>query len=508
MKGIVYLIGAGPGNIGLMTVRGAELLKNAEVIVTDHLADERLLQWAPKTAECIYAGKTASHHTLKQHEINALLIEKAREGKRVVRLKGGDPFVFGRGGEEAAALHEAHIDFEIVPGISSAIAVPAYAGIPVTDRALASSFAVVTGHEDPSKTTSSIHWDTLSRAVDTLVFLMGIGNLPFITEQLMRNGKDGDTPAAFIRWGTRCDQKTVVTTVANAVADAKAHHIKPPAIFIVGSVVTRRQNLRWFDNRPLSGLTIGVTRAQSQASALVQELERLGAGCEEIPTITFDKPSDGYACLDKAIDVLAAYKWIVFTSVNGVDSFMKRLHKANKDSRALGKAKIAVIGPATAKALESYGITADIVPTSYRAESLVDALAPHIIPKTEVLLVRAEVARKIIPERLTAMGATVTVSPAYATRPAMETAQRLKHVLQEHRLQMITFTSSSTVTGLMTLIDGDRSLLDGITFACIGPITAQTCYDEGLHPVLVADTYTIPGLVNMITHRRHDFDEL
>lgn len=310
MKGIVYLIGAGPGNIGLMTVRGAELLKNAEVIVTDHLADERLLQWAPKTAECIYAGKTASHHTLKQHEINALLIEKAREGKRVVRLKGGDPFVFGRGGEEAAALHEAHIDFEIVPGISSAIAVPAYAGIPVTDRALASSFAVVTGHEDPSKTTSSIHWDTLSRAVDTLVFLMGIGNLPFITEQLMRNGKDGDTPAAFIRWGTRCDQKTVVTTVANAVADAKAHHIKPPAIFIVGSVVTRRQNLRWFDNRPLSGLTIGVTRAQSQASALVQELERLGAGCEEIPTITFDKPSDGYACLDKAIDVLAAYKWI------------------------------------------------------------------------------------------------------------------------------------------------------------------------------------------------------
>lgn len=502
MNGIVYLVGAGPGDIGLMTVRGAELLQKADVIVTDHLADERLLQWAPKTAERIYAGKTASHHTLKQHEINALLIEKAREGKRVVRLKGGDPFVFGRGGEEGAALHAAHIDFEIVPGISSAIAVPAYAGIPVTDRSLASSFAVVTGHEDPTKTTSSIHWDKLAGAVDTLVFLMGIGNLPFITKQLMKYGKDGHTPAAFIRWGTRCDQKTVTTTLKDAVSDAAMHHIKAPAIFIVGSVVTKRDELRWFDNRPLSGLTIGVTRAQSQASILIEKLERLGAGCEEIPTIAFDTPSDDYACLDKAIDAISQYEWLLFTSVNGVEAFMTRLRNAHKDSRALGSAKIAVIGPATAKALESYGIIADVIPTSYRAESLIDALSPFMKEGTKVLLVRAEVAREILPESLQAMGAAVTVAPAYATRPALETAEHLKKLLQEHRLDMITFTSSSTVTGLMDLLDGDRALLHGITFACIGPITAQTCLDEGLEPTIVADTYTIPGLVQKITHRR------
>lgn len=508
MNGIVYLVGAGPGDWRLLTLRGREVLEKADTVVSDHLADERLLDFVPPEAERIYVGKTAGHHTLKQEEINALLVQKAQEGKTVVRLKGGDPFVFGRGSEEGIALQAAGIPFEVVPGISSSIAVPAYAGIPVTDRGLASSFAVVTGHEDPAKQTSSIHWDKLATAVDTLVFVMGVHNLPYITSQLMRYGRSGNTPAALIRWGTRSDQTTLTTTLEQAADDAAAAGIKPPAIFIVGDVVTRRATLRWFERRPLTGLTIGITRTPAQAAPLMARLEELGARCLSIPTICITPPSDAYAVLDQAIDKIAAFSWIVFTSANGVDHFFSRLHAAKKDSRALGSAKIACIGPATAKALAAYGITADIVPDTYRAEALADSLCPQLTPRTSILLVRAEKARAVLPERLKAAGAAVTIAPAYETRPAQENSQRLTELLEAQELSLLTVTSSSTVTAALTLLGAKRSLLADTALACIGPITAATCQAQGLTPALTADAYTIDGLVEKIIDWRQQHHEI
>lgn len=307
MTGTVYLVGAGPGDYRLLTLRGKELLERAEVVVYDHLADDRLLRFAPADATYIYVGKEACRHTMKQPEINQLLVDEAKKGRTVVRLKGGDPFVFGRGGEEALLLEQNHVPFEIVPGITSAIAVPAYAGIPVTSRGEAVSFAVITGHEDPAKEKSAIHWDKLATAVDTLIFLMGVHNLPYITKQLIANGRPGNTPAALIRWGTKAEQETLVTTLENAAADVVRHGLKPPAIFLVGSVVNLRQHIQWFDNKPLFGTTILVTRTRPQASTLTNRLEELGAACLEIPTIAITEPSDGYASLDQAIDHLTTY---------------------------------------------------------------------------------------------------------------------------------------------------------------------------------------------------------
>lgn len=497
MTGTVYLVGAGPGNYKLLTLRGKELLERADVVVYDRLADKRLLSFAAN-AETIYAGKTAARHTLRQEEINALLIAAAGAGKTVVRLKGGDPFVFGRGGEEASALAAAKIPFEIVPGVSSAIAAPAYAGIPVTDRREASSFAVITGHEDPLKTTSSVHWDKLAGAVDTLIFLMGVHHLPHLTARLLACGKSPSTPAAFVRWGTRPNQEVLTTTLGTAAADAAKAGLKPPAVFVVGSVVGLRRHLAWYDTKPLFGKRIVVTRTQAQASALTAALEEMGACCLEVPTIRLTPPADAYAALDTAIDTLPAYEWIVFTSANGVHAFFDRLTASGKDSRALGQAKIAVIGSATDAALRPYGLRADIIPKNYHAEELAAALAPHISTTTRILLPRARKARSVLPDTLRALGAAVDVCEAYCAVPAEENKARLLQLLDDGAVDVITFTSSSTVTSLMTFLSGDKSRLAGVIFACIGPITAQTCAEYGLAPRIIADTYTIPGLAAKI----------
>lgn len=508
MTGTVYLVGAGPGDWRLLTLRGKELLERADTVVTDHLADDRLLAFAPQEAERIYVGKTAGHHTLPQKEINELLIAKAREGRTVVRLKGGDPFVFGRGGEEGAALSRAGIPFEVVPGISSAIAVPAYAGIPVTERGMASSFAVVTGHEDPKKNGLAIDWEKLATGTDTLVFVMGVRNLPYITARLITCGRSAETPAAIIRWGTRSDQTTIVTTLGSAAYEAARKGITPPAIFIVGDVVRCRSRLRWFENRPLSGLTIGITRTRSQASALSARLEEYGASCVEIPTIRLEDPSDHYAALDQAIYHLSSYNWLLFTSSNGVHRFFHRLREFKEDSRALGSIRLGVIGSATAEALGTYGLRADLIPPEYRAESLADSLIPLLSRPSKILLVRAEQARNVLPDRLRSAGARVTIAPAYQTLPDRETRDRLIPLLEEHALDLITCTSSSTVTSLLDLLGDHRSLLEGVSLACIGPVTAAACTREGLTPALTASTYTIEGLTQNILDWRRTHHEI
>jgi uroporphyrinogen III methyltransferase/synthase len=497
-QGIVYLVGAGPGDYKLISVRGLEYIQAADTIVYDRLADERLLGHARPDVELIYVGKASSDHTLRQEEINQLLVDKAREGKKVVRLKGGDPFVFGRGGEEALELVAAGLPFEVVPGITSVISVPAYAGIPVTHRGIATSFAVITGHEDPTKPESTIRWDKLAQGTDTLVFLMGVENLPHITAKLIEHGRSPTTPAAVIRWGTKPEQAVLVTTVGEAAADVARQGIKPPAIFLAGEVVTLRDKLAWFDSKPLFGKTVLVTRAREQASLLTERLEALGAKCIEAPAIKIVPPAS-YDGLDRGIAELASYQWLIFTSVNGVGYFYKRLHQAGKDSRALAGLKIAAIGSQTAARLREFGVLADVVPVEFRAEGIIAALANDMPLGTRVLLARAAVARDVLPEKLAEMGVEVTVAEAYRTESGDTDGTELMARLAAREIDMVTFTSSSTVTNLLSLLGpGAQAALAGVKVACIGPITADTCLEHGIKPDIIAEEFTIAGLVEAI----------
>jgi len=499
MAGMVYLVGAGPGDYQLISVKACEYLKSADTVVYDRLADERILSYAPKGAEFIYVGKASSQHTMKQDDINQLLVDKAKEGKVVVRLKGGDPFVFGRGGEEALLLYENKLPFEIVPGITSAISVPAYAGIPVTHRAVATSFAVITGHEDPTKGNSNMRWDKLSTAVDTLVFLMGVENLPHITAKLIENGRSADTPAAVIRWGTKPEQRVLVTTVGEAAEAVRKNNLKPPAIFIVGDVVNLREKLAWFDNRLLFGKTVLVTRAREQASKLTSRLEALGARCIEAPSIKMAAPADAYCGVDQAMDDLAGYDWLMFTSTNGVEHFFDRLFAKGFDTRRLGTAKIAAIGAATAQKLREYGIIADVVPVEFRAEGIIEAVKEQITAGMKILIPRAQEAREILPEKLRELGAVVTVVPVYQTIEGDLNGQEIKTMLKNGEIDLVTFTSSSTVKNLLNILGPDGSaLVNQVKTACIGPITAQTCLEHMINPAIVAETYTIAGLVEAI----------
>ena len=499
MNGTVFLVGAGPGDPRLLTVGAMECMKRAEVVVYDHLADESILSYAPADAELIYVGKQSCKHTMRQEDINVLLADKAAEGKTVVRLKGGDPFVFGRGGEEALLLLERGIPFEILPGVTSAVSVPAYAGIPVTHRGVAVSFAVVTGHEDPTKAHSNIRWEHLATGVDTLVFLMGVANIPVITKKLIEHGRPADTPAAFIRWGTHPEQETYVTTVGEAAETVVRAGIRPPAIFIVGDVVKLRDKLRWFDRpatRPLFGKRILVTRARVQASALTEKLTALGAACIEAPVIRIAPPADGYAALDGAIAELNAYQWLIFTSVNGVEHFFARLHAAGKDTRALGYARVAAIGAATSAALRAFGIRADLVPPEFRAEAVAEELRPLLPPRARILLPRAQEARDVLPDTLRAHGAIVDVVAAYETVPEIEDAA-IAQGLASGEIDMVTFTSSSTVKNLVKML-GNITPLQQVKIACIGPVTADTARSFALEPDIVAKEYTIDGLVRSI----------
>jgi uroporphyrinogen III methyltransferase / synthase len=494
--GKVYLVGAGPGDPGLITQKGLECLKRAEVVVYDHLLDEGLLESAPSKAEKIYAGKSASRHALEQDQINQLLVDKAKEGKMVVRLKGGDPFVLGRGGEEAEVLVDNQINFEIVPGISSSIAVPAYAGIPVTHRDSASSFAVITGHEDPTKDDSSLKWDKLATGVDTLVFLMGMANLPNIAAKLIENGRSAETPVAVIKDGTRPQQKVVSGTLTDIVEKAKEAKLGPPSIIVVGEVVRLWEKLRWFDNRPLCGKRILVTRSRQQASSLSRLLTDKGAEPIELPAIDI-KPLKDTSDLDSAIHNMPRYRWILFTSVNGVDAFFERLRSQNLDSRHLSFTIIGAIGPATAEALARWGILADYCPPIYTTEAMLKGLESLGVAGEHFLLPRADIADKELTDGLKKLKAIVHEVAAYQTQAVEGNTEKVKKMLSEGEIEVVTFASSSTVTNLVKSL-GAVSLLKGVKIAVIGPKTAQTAIEAGLEVDILAREQTIPGLVEAI----------
>lgn len=497
-RGRVTLVGAGPGDPGLITLRGVEALREAEVVVYDYLASPELLQHAPEAAERIYVGKRAGCHAMAQGEINALLVRLGQEGKRVVRLKGGDPFLFGRGGEEAEALAAAGVPFEVVPGVTSAIAVPAYAGIPVTHRGVASSLAIVTGHEDPRKRESAIDWEGLAR-IDTIVFLMGVANLAQIAAELAAHGRPEDTPAAVIQWGTLGMQRTVTGTLADIAARVREAGLTSPAVTVVGGVVHLRERLRWFERRPLLGLRVLVTRARQQASRLAEGLRALGADPVECAVIETAPPLD-WGALDGAIAALGRYRWVVFTSANGVEVFFARLALAGRDARALAAARIAAIGPATAEALNTHGVRADLVPAEYVAEALAEAMGE--VQGQRVLLPRADIARPALAARLRAAGAEVDEVVAYRTVRPEGLEARLREALAG--ANVVAFTSSSTVRNLVEALGHGEAAqaLAGVAVACIGPVTAQTARELGLEPAVVAEEYTIEGLLEALVRWR------
>ncbi len=497
--GTVYLVGAGPGDPGLITVKAVDRIKRADVIVYDFLANEAVMDHARPEAERIYAGKMGGCHAMRQEDINRLLADKALEGKTVVRLKGGDPYIFGRGGEEASFLFEHGVPFEVIPGVSSSAAAPAYAGIPLTDRRHTASVTLITGHEDPTKDGSSINWDKIATGAGTVVFLMGVKNLPSIVENMIRHGRSADTPAAVIERGTTPRQKTVTGTLETIVARAREADIHPPSIILVGEVVTLRPQLNWFETRPLFGRTIVVTRARRQASGFLARLGELGAEAVAFPTID-TVPPDTFEPLDGAIRRLSDYQWLVFTSVNGVEFFESRLAAAGLDARGLSGIKVAAIGPATAERLRSFGITADFVPAEYRAEAVVDGMRDGMRPGIRVLLVRAARAREVLPEELRAMGAEVDVAPAYQTVLPTERLEHVQNLFRKSEVDAVTFTSSSTVSNFVSMFPGTdiAGLLGNTKIACIGPITADTAKRHGLTVHIQPENYTIDGLVDAI----------
>ncbi len=495
-KGYVYLVGAGPGDVGLITVKGLECIKKADVIVYDRLANARLLSYAKPDVKLIYVGKTPDHHTLKQDEINQVLVDEALKGLVVTRLKGGDPYVFGRGGEEAELLKANHVKFEVVPGITSAIAVPSYAGIPVTHRNLTSTFTVITGHEDPLKENSQINWKRLATDPGTLIFLMGVGNLKEIVRQLTSNGKEATTPVALIRWGTRPEQQVVTGTLDNIVAEVERAGLTSPAIIIVGEVVSMRDTLTWFEQMPLFGKRILVTRAREQASAFSQMIEEAGGEAYELPTIVID-PADESDDLMRAVREAHSYDWVVFTSVNGVYAFFKSLKKQHLDIRSLGNVKICAIGPKTKEALEDKGLLVEAMPEKFIAESVIDCLKPLIKPNDKILLPRSDLARTILVDVLTELGTKVDEVIAYRTKKNNEFDESIIEKIKDKSINIITFTSSSTVTNLMEIIK-DKSILEDIILASIGPATSETMRQHGIEPNIEAETYTIQGLFDSI----------
>jgi uroporphyrinogen III methyltransferase / synthase len=499
-RGIVYLVGAGPGDSGLITVKGLNCIRKAEVLVYDRLVSPRLVRQAPEGAELIYVGKLPDRHTLQQDDINKLLVKKAAQGLIVTRLKGGDPFVFGRGGEEAALLAKHDIPFEIIPGVTSAIAVPAYAGIPVTHRGLSSGFTVVTGHEDPAKDESDLDWPALATNPGTNVFLMGVGNLPLITERLLDEGMDPTTPVALIHRGTEAGQRTLVGVVADIAAKAKEADFKHPAVIVTGEVVSMRESLKWFERKPLFGRRIVVSRAREQASAFAEKLEALGAETIEIPVIKIVPPLD-FGPFDRALDDLDSYRWVIFTSENGVKSFFNRLVETGKDIRDLKGASICAIGPKTKETLVAKGLRVDYMPAEFRAEAVIEQLQDKVVPGDRVLLPRADIARPVLADALTNIGARVDNIVAYRTVRGDGDTAMLTQLLVAKEVDMITFTSSSTVKNLVEMLGKKRIpvLLKGVCLASIGPITSQTARDLGLAVDLEAEDYTIDGLVEAIT---------
>jgi len=500
----VYLLGAGPGDPGLLTLKARDVLAAADVVVYDALANDSLLGHARKDAEIIYVGKVAGDHALPQHEINALLVNKAREGKVVARLKGGDPYIFGRGGEEAEELLAAGVPFEEVPGISSTIAAPAYAGIPLTHRDYASSVTIITGHENPDKPGSVHNWQALAHSASTLVFVMGMKNLPDIARNLLDAGLAPDTPAALVYRGTTARHRSLVSTLAQLPQAAVDARFTNPSVIVVGRVAGLHDKLNWYEQKPLLGKSIVVTRAREQASGLAATLAGLGAEVIQFPTIEI-RPLPDYAQLDAAIARLSEYAWLIFTSVNGVKYFWMRLEQAGKDSRALGACKVAAIGPATADALRERGIMPDFIPDRYVAEGVVEGLLAREagnLTGMRMLLPRAAKAREVLPEELGRAGALLDVISAYETVPAASRKDEVLARLNEGTLDCVTFGSSSTVENFLELIPAATLKEHSATrLAAIGPVTAETLRKNGLEPHIQPEEYTIPALVEAVkTH--------
>ena len=498
---MIYLVGSGPGDPGLFTLKGVRCMEEADVVVYDRLAPEALLGYARPEAGKIYVGKKPGDPTMSQDEINDLLVEKGRAGMTVVRLKGGDPYIFGRGGEEALALNRAGLPFEVVPGVTSGVAAPAYAGIPVTHRNVSTSVAFVTGHEDPTKGSPDVDWEELANGAETLVLYMGVGRLQEISTRLIEAGRSRETPVACVQWGTLPEQRTVTGTLQDIATRVAKANLKPPAIIVVGDVVAlREKGLDWYERRPLFGRRVVVTRARAQAGELSAELERLGAEVHEFPTIEISPPED-YGPLDAAIRDLDSFGLIVFTSANGVDAFLNRLRHHGLDLRAVPRdAKVAAIGPATAERIERAGLRVDVVPEEYRAESLIGALDVSTLAGESVLIPRAKVAREILPEKLREAGAEVVVPPAYESVPLSEGKEKVSVRLRSGEIDCVTFTASSTVENFVGAFGVDEAarLLDDTRVACIGPITAETARKRGLRVDAEADEYTISGLVEAV----------
>ncbi len=507
-RGKVYLIGAGPGDPELITVKGRRFLEKADVVVYDYLASPKLLSHAPEEAEFVYVGKKGHGlHARTQEEINQLLVDRARAGKRVVRLKGGDPFIFGRGGEEIEELVAAGIEFEVVPGVTSATAAATYAGVPITHRRYTSSVAFITGHEDPTKPTSNVDWQKIATGIGTLVFYMGIKNLPHITRKLIENGRDPATPVVVVRWASTPEQRSVEGTLADIAEVVRKNDIRPPALVVVGEVVQLRRVINWFEKKPLFGKTVMVTRTREQASDLVAGLEEAGAACIEWPTIAIGPP-DSWEPLDRHLGKLSSFDWILFTSINAIHCFFGRLREKGLDSRALAGPRIGVVGATTAEVLRGYGIEADLVPTEFTGEGLAAALVAEGVQGCKVLIPRALKAREILPDTLRQAGAEVEVAPVYQNVRPPAKSQELRDLFADGRVDVITFTSSSTVTNFCHMLgiedEAERArLLAGVTVACIGPVTARTARRQGLTVHVQPDTYTIPALIaSIVDHVR------
>lgn len=494
--GKVYLVGAGPGDPKLITLRGIECLQIANVVIYDSLVNQILLDFYAPTAEKIYGGKMKGEQERRQAEINRQMVDYTRAGKTVVRLKGGDPFVFGRGGDEALVLAEAGIDFEIVPGVTSATAVPAYAGIPVTMRDYASSFAVVTGHSAALDSTSPIGWEKIATGIDTIVILMGVGHLDEITRRLIENGRSPQTPTVLVQYGTTPEQKTIEGTLADITQKAEEANFQSPAVIVVGEVNRLRKHLKWFEQKPLFGRKILVTRARAQSANFVSKLVSQGAMVLSSPMIEI-VPIDQNLALDQSIDGLSDYDWVVFTSTNSVNIFHRRLCERGKDSRSFGPVKICAVGDKTTQALQQIGILPDFVPS----ESLGSVIAEEMkdVAHQRILIPRSRIGRPELSDSLRERQAIVDDMPIYDTVKVQgEEQNEMLEKLKNGDIDMVTFTSSSTAENFLNMLDEPQSLMKNVRIAVIGQSTARTVMMHGLKYDIIADQPLIENLVDNI----------
>jgi uroporphyrinogen III methyltransferase/synthase len=490
--GMVYLVGAGPGDPGLITVKGLRCLEQADVVIYDRLSSTELLRHVRSDAEKVFMGKEPDTPGEFQQTINQAMVDAARAGKMVVRLKGGDPFVFGRGGEELLALREADIPFQVVPGITSAIAVPGYAGIPITHRGAATSFTVVSGSEDPTKPGTDLDWRALAATPGTLVILMGWRRLSGIVHTLLQHGRSPDTPVAVVQWGTTPQQRTVSGTLADILQRGDAAGLTSPVVTVIGAVANLHDTLSWFDTSPLFGKRVLVTRSRAQASSLTNLLTEQGADAVELATIEI-APLESYAELDSALDRLPDYQWLVFASVNAVESVFGRLN-----NRGMATIKVAAVGAATAAALTARGVIVDFMPEAYTSEGIAEGFSTFPMTGARVLLARTDIAPDTLLKALESLGAIVKEVTAYRTLLPTGADDEARRLLTSGTMDVATFTSSSTARNFVALLDGDTSLLKGLTIASIGPVTSQALAEFGLKVDVEAGEHTIPGLVQSL----------